>query len=75
MKIFTDSEARRRLSEVLDIARTEGVIIQRSVGESYSVTFKKNSKTPFDVDGLDTGATTDDILGAIRESRSGGRQS
>jgi hypothetical protein len=72
MKTFTDSEARQRLSEMLDIAKTEEVIIQRSGGESFSVTLKKSSKSPFDVDGIDTRATTKDILEAIRLSRSGG---
>ena len=69
MKVFTDSEAQERLSEVLDIARNEGVIIQRSGGESFSVTFKKSLKSPFDVDGMDTRATAGDILRAIREYR------
>ncbi len=72
MKVFTDSEAQERLSEVLDIARNEEVIIQRKGGESFSVTFRKSLKSPFDVDGIDTRATTEDILGAIRESRSVG---
>jgi len=75
MKVFTDLEARRRLSEVLDIARNEEVIIKRSDGESFSVTLKKSLKFPFDVDGMDTRATTEVILLAIRESRSGERPS
>ena len=69
MKVFTDSEARERLSEVLDFARNEEVVIQRSDGESFSVNLKKSSKSPFDMDGIDTGATTEVILLAIRESR------
>ena len=71
MKVYTYSEARQRLSEVLDIARDEEVIIKRRGGESFSVVFKTNPKSPFDVPGIKTKATTEDILEAIRESRAG----
>ena len=70
MKVFTYSEARQRFSEVLNIARTEEVIIKRKGGESFSITFKKSDKSPFDVPGINTRATTKDILEAIKESRS-----
>lgn len=70
MKVYTYSEARQRLSEVLNLARTEEVIIKRKSGESFSITFKKSDKSPFDVPGIDSRATTQDILEAIKESRS-----
>lgn len=70
MKVFSYSEARRRLSEVLDIAREEKVIIKRRKGESFSVVYKSPTKSPFDIPGIKTKATTQDILDAIRESRS-----
>lgn len=70
MKVYTYSEARQRLSEVLNIARTEEVVIKRRGGESFSIIFKKSRKSPFDVQGINTRATTDDILDAIKESRS-----
>lgn len=70
MKVYTYSEARQRLSEVLNIARTEEVVIKRRGGESFSIIFKKNQKSPFDVPGINTRATTKDILDAIKESRS-----
>lgn len=70
MKVYTYSEARQRLSEVLNIARTEEVIIKRRGGESFSIIFKKSPKSPFDVPGIKTRATTKDILDAIKESRS-----
>ncbi|MDY6824709.1 MAG: type II toxin-antitoxin system prevent-host-death family antitoxin [Thermodesulfobacteriota bacterium] len=72
MKVYTYSEARQRFSEVLNIARTEEVIIKRRGGESYSLTFKKSDKSPFDVPGMKTRATTKDILEAVKESRSRG---
>jgi prevent-host-death family protein len=70
MKVYTYSEARQRLSEVLNIARTEEVVIKRRGGESFSIIFKKSQKSPFDVPGIKTAATTNDILDAIKESRS-----
>jgi prevent-host-death family protein len=70
MKVYTYSEARQRFSEVLNIAKTEEVIIKRRGGESFSITFKKSSKSPFDISGINTLATTKDILDAVKESRS-----
>jgi len=70
MKVYTYSEARQRFSEVLNFARTEEVIIKRRGGESFSITFRKSNKSPFDVSGINTRATTKDILDAVKESRS-----
>ena len=69
MKVYTYSEARQRLSDVLNIARTEEVIIKRRGGETFSIIFRKSKKSPFDVRGIQTKATTKDILEAVRESR------
>jgi prevent-host-death family protein len=70
MKVYTYSEARQRLSEVLDIARTEEVVIKRRGGEDFSIVSKKSQKSPFDVPGINIRATTKDVLDAIKESRS-----
>ena len=69
MKGYTYSEARQRLAEVLNIARKEEVVIKRRGGETFSIIFRKSKKSPFDVPGIQTKATTKDILKAIRESR------
>ena len=69
MKVYTYSEARQRLADVLNIARTEEVVIKRRGGETFSIIFRKSKKSPFDVPGIQTKATTKDILAAIRESR------
>lgn len=69
MKVYTYSEARQRLSDVLNIARTEEVIIKRRGGEIFSIIFRKNKKSPFDVPGIESKATTKDILDAVKESR------
>jgi hypothetical protein len=69
MKVYTYSEARQRFTEVLNIAREEEVIIKRRDGETFTIVFKKTPKSPFDIPGLKTKATTKDILAAIKNSR------
>ena len=69
MKVYTYSEARQRLAEVLNIARNEEVVIKRRGGETFSIIFRKSKRSPFDVPGIQTRATTKDILAAVRESR------
>ena len=70
MRVFTYSQARQRLSEILDTARRERVIIRRRGGETFVVVLQSPQKSPFDVPGVKTKATTRDILKAVRESRS-----
>ena len=69
MKVYTYSEARQRFAEVLNIARKEEVIIKRRGGETFTIVFKKTPKSPFDISGIKTKATTKDILEAIKDSR------
>ena len=69
MKVYTYSEARQRLAAVLNIAKTEEVVIKRRGGESFSIIYRKSTKSPFDIPGIKTKATTKDILTAVRESR------
>ncbi|MBI9084562.1 MAG: type II toxin-antitoxin system Phd/YefM family antitoxin [Desulfobacterales bacterium] len=69
MKVYSYSEARQRFSEVLNIARNEEVIIKRRGGETFSILYRKSSKSPFDITGIETSASTQDILDAVRESR------
>ncbi len=69
MKVYTYSEARQHLADVLNIARNEEVVIKRKSGETFSIIFRKSNKSPFDIPGIQTKATTKDILAAVRESR------
>jgi len=72
MKVFTYSEARQNLSKLLNIAQKEEVEIRRRDGTTFSLVSKrKKGKSPFDVSGIKTKATTKDILKAVRESRLG----
>ena len=72
MKVFTYSEARQNLSKLLKYAKTEEVEIRRRDGTVFSIRPKKSAlKSPFDVCGINTNATTEDILSAVKASRAG----
>jgi len=72
MKVFTYSEARQNLSQLLNTAQNEEVEIRRRDGSIFSIVPKtEKEKSPFDVASIKTRATTQDILDAIRESRAG----
>jgi len=70
MKVFTYSEARQNLSKLLILAQKEEVEIRRRDGTIFSLKSKKrNRPSPFDVPGISTKVTTEDILEAVKESR------
>jgi hypothetical protein len=58
MKVFTYSQARQRLSAVLDTARKEKVLITRRGGDRFCLSYETSTKSPFDVPGIKTKATT-----------------
>jgi len=70
MKVFTYSEARQHLSEVLKIAQNEEVEIRRRDGQIFSIVSKRSEqKSPFDVQTVKTKVSTKDILNAVEKSR------
>jgi hypothetical protein len=72
MKIFTYSEARQNLAKLLLMAQDEEIEIRRKDGSIFFLTAKKSQKkSPFDVSGINTKATTQDILDAVMDSRMG----
>jgi hypothetical protein len=71
MRVFKASQARRRLSEVLNLARTEDVYVTMQNGDTFKVVFESRGISPLDVPFIKTKATTKDILDAVRESRGG----
>jgi hypothetical protein len=72
MTVFTYSQARQKFSTVLDIARREGSAqIRRRDGSLFSILpLRRPKRSPFQIKGVKTRATTTDILEAVRESRS-----
>jgi prevent-host-death family protein len=69
MKVYTYSEARQNLSKVLSESKSEDVLIRRRGGESFRISPESPKGSPFDVEGVKTKATTNDILRAVREVR------
>lgn len=69
MKVYTYSQARQNLSEVLNRAKNEEVLIRRRGGDVFRVSPHRKNDSPFDVPGVKTKATTADVLSAIRDTR------
>lgn len=70
MKVYTYSQARDKLSDILEESKDEEVVIRRRKGDLFLIVPKSSSrKSPFDVPGLRKKITRKEILEAIRESR------
>ena len=70
MNVYTYSQARQNLSEVLNCAKNEPVLIRRRSGDTFSITPQEDKLSPFDIPGVKTKASMPNILDSIRESRS-----
>jgi antitoxin Phd len=70
MKIYTYSQARQKLADILEESKSEEVVIKRRKGDMFSIVPKTTrSRSPFNVPGLQKNISRKDILDAIRESR------
>ena len=70
MKVYTYSEARQNLASLLEAAQREGAVrIRRRDGQSFVLQPESSEASPLDVEGVDLGVTTDEIVSMIREGR------
>ena len=72
MRIYTYSEARQNFSALLKLALNEEVFIKRRDGSQFKIVpcpDTINDRSPFDIEGVDTNLSSDDMLSAVRESR------
>ena len=70
MKVYTYSEARQNLASLLEAAQREGAVrIRRRDGQSFVLQPESSETSPLDVEGVDLGVTTDEIVSMIREGR------
>lgn len=69
MKVYTYSQARQNLSDVLNRAKSEPVLIRRRGGDVFAVVPQSRSGSPLDVPGVKTRARTSDVLAAIQDVR------
>lgn len=70
MTIYTFSEARQNFASILEKAKLDGrVLIKRKDGSLFAIqpVFKKES--PLDVEGINLGLTSSEIVAAVREVR------
>ena len=70
MKVYTYSEARQQLAELLKRAGREGQVeIRRRDGQSFVVRPSPQGGSPLDVPGVDSGLSRDTIVELVRDSR------
>ncbi|MCK5116886.1 MAG: type II toxin-antitoxin system Phd/YefM family antitoxin [Candidatus Aegiribacteria sp.] len=69
MLVFTYSEARKKLAEVLDLAKENEVLIKRRNGEIFCLSEFRKESSPLNVSGLSFDVTTNDLVAAVREGR------
>jgi len=71
MRVFNYSEARQNFASILNMAAEEEVIIAKKDGSKFKIVplTENESKSPFNVPGIKSEVTTDEILEIIKESR------
>ena len=73
MQIYTYSQARQKLSDVLKEAETSGkVLIRRKDGSTFALIPEKNKKSPLDVPSVKAKITSREIVEIIRKGRERG---
>ncbi|WP_412063244.1 type II toxin-antitoxin system Phd/YefM family antitoxin [Rubrivirga sp. IMCC45206] len=70
MTVYTTSQARERLADVLNDAERDGSVrIRRDDGREFDVVPIERGASPLDVAGAGLDLSTEDVLNAIREGR------
>ena len=70
MQVYTYSEARQKLSSVLDKAEVTGkVLIRRKDGRTFALAPERTAVSPLDVPAIKARVTTDEIVSLVRKER------
>jgi len=70
MQVYTYSEARQKLSSVLDKAEVSGkVLIRRKDGRTFSLSPEHTEKSPLDVPSIKARVTTDELVSLVKKER------
>jgi antitoxin Phd len=70
MEIYTYSEARQKLSSVLDKAESTGkVIIRRKDGRTFALTPERTLRSPLDVSSVKAAVSTEELVEIVRKER------
>ena len=70
MNVYTYTEARQNLASILDQAAREGEVrIKRKDGQVFVIKLQRSTKSPLEVEGIDLGITTQEIVDFIDDGR------
>ncbi len=70
MTVYTFSEARQNFASILEKAKIEGkVLIKRKDGSVFAIQPVPKKLSPLDVEGIDIGMTSSEIVDILREIR------
>lgn len=70
MQIYTFSEARQKLSSILEQASIDGEVrIKRRDGRMYVLKPEVSTSSPLDVKGVDIGISATEIVDIVRKGR------
>ena len=70
MHVYTYTEARQKLASLLDQAAKEGEVrIKRKDGRVFVLRLLQRTQSPLDVEGIDLGISTQEIVDFIDEGR------
>jgi len=70
MNVYTLSEARQKLAAVLEEAQQKGAVrIKRRDGREFEISLVRSKTSPLDVEGVNLGLSAQEIVSAVRESR------
>jgi PHD/YefM family antitoxin component YafN of YafNO toxin-antitoxin module len=68
--VYTYSTARQNFATILDQALQEGQVkVKRKDGQVFVIQPEKRVKSPFEVESVELGITTTEIVEFVRESR------
>jgi len=71
MRVYTYSEARQKLSSVLDKAESMGkVVIRRKDGRTFALIPEQTRRSPLDVPSIRATVCTEELVDIIRKERS-----
>ena len=78
MRIYTYSEARQKLSSILDMAESMGkVIIRRKDGRTFALIPERTRRSPLDIPSIQATVSTKELVEIVRKERGrarGGRR-
>lgn len=70
MQVYTYSEARQRLSSVLDKAEASGkVLIRRKDGRTFALAPERVQTSPLDVPSIKARVSTEELVSIVRKER------